>query len=299
MGAKTGQVKLAPTTMGRYTDEYLLSHTKQYAAVRHRNMIFYSLFRVAPTILKTVIYDKEDYLAADSTVNVHADYRKSHPVLNRLKEFFTIEEDTEGSFLMMANEVTHGASYLQLPDYEPSFVVDNSDYNTTSRTDEKGNTADLSASFDFATYCSNMSAMLSLAEFCNYLRENGLYDNTRIILTSDHGTGVKLYPEVTVTNPASFNALLMVKDFNAIGFTISDEFRTVADTPTLALHGLIEDPVNPYTGSPIDSTARINAPFQKIFSSGGFDPRQDALYRDLEVWYVHNDIRNWSGPYKE
>lgn len=32
-----------------------------------------------------------------------------------------------------------------------------------------------------------MAAMLRLGEWFDYLREEGVYDNTRIILVSDHG----------------------------------------------------------------------------------------------------------------
>ena len=53
-----------------------------------------------------------------------------------------------------------------------------------------------------------------------------------------------------------FNCLLMVKDFDATGFQVDDTFMTNADTPTLASAGLIDNPVNPFTGNPIDSSRR-------------------------------------------
>ena len=45
----------------------------------------------------------------------------------------------------------------------------------------------------------------------------------------------------------------MVKDFNSEGFTVSDEFMTNADVPTLATQDIISNPVNPFTGKPINS----------------------------------------------
>ena len=59
--------------------------------------------------------------------------------------------------------------------------------------------------------------------------------------------------------------LLMVKDFNAKGFTTIEEFMTNADTPTLAMNDLINNPVNPFTGKPINSNDK-NGP-QKVFMS--------------------------------
>ncbi len=51
----------------------------------------------------------------------------------------------------------------------------------------------------------------------------------------------------------TFYPLLMVKDFNGSGFATSYEFMTNADVPTLAFQGLINNPVNPFTGKPITS----------------------------------------------
>lgn len=45
--------------------------------------------------------------------------------------------------------------------------------------------------------------------------------------------------------------LMLVKDFNADTFTVSDEYMTNADVPTLAFRDLIEDPVDPATGAPV------------------------------------------------
>ena len=41
-----------------------------------------------------------------------------------------------------------------------------------------------------AHYQINMAAMLQLANWFDYMRENGVYDNTRIILVADHGRGL-------------------------------------------------------------------------------------------------------------
>ena len=55
---------------------------------------------------------------------------------------------------------------------------------------------------------------------------------------------------------ASFFPLLMVKDFNAHGFSVSDEFMTNADVPTISFDGVIENPVNPFTGKPINNAEK-------------------------------------------
>ena len=62
-----------------------------------------------------------------------------------------------------------------------------------------------------------------------------------------------------------FMPLLMVKDFDAKGFTVSKEFMTNGDTPVLATSGLIDDPVNPFTRNPITSEAKKGS--QTVFLS--------------------------------
>ena len=60
------------------------------------------------------------------------------------------------------------------------------------------------------------------------------------------------------TDLESYWPLLMVKDFDSKEFTVSDEFMTNGDVPTLAMQGLIDDPVNPFTGKAITSDAKQN-----------------------------------------
>lgn len=44
----------------------------------------------------------------------------------------------------------------------------------------------------------------------------------------------------------------MVKDFGSTGFTVCDDLMTNADVPFLATNGIVNDPVNPFTGHPIN-----------------------------------------------
>ena len=66
------------------------------------------------------------------------------------------------------------------------------------------------------------------------------------------------------------NPLFLVKDFNSKEFTISNEFMTNADTPTLAVDNLIRNPINPFTGRVINNDEK-NAHPQIVTSSGHWD----------------------------
>ena len=53
-----------------------------------------------------------------------------------------------------------------------------------------------------------------------------------------------------------FNSLLMVKDFGSREFTTDNTFMTNADVPTIAFRDLVENPVNPSTGKPINNLGK-------------------------------------------
>lgn len=108
------------------------------------------------------------------------------------------------------------------------------------------------------------------------MKENGVYDNTKIIIVSDHGSfssGAKsnlpsLGEELKV-KPQNFVASLLVKDFGSHGeITTDNTFMTNADTPYLATKDVIENAVHPFTHKPLkvenknDYTILNNAPAQ-------------------------------------
>jgi arylsulfatase A-like enzyme len=54
-------------------------------------------------------------------------------------------------------------------------------------------------------YHSNMATMLRVGEWMDYLKEQGVYDNTRIIIVADHGRKLKLMMmRVLSYTPCSF-----------------------------------------------------------------------------------------------
>ena len=172
---------------------------------------------------------------------------------------------------MMSNDTTHSPCLLQEPDYTPALNVDNTEYDIdmTARYTVNGVTMGMTNSYQVSHYHANMAAYLKLGEWFDYLREQGVYDNTRIILVSDHGRNVGQFGiTCNDTDMEYFMPLLMVKDFNATGFTVCEDFMTNGDTPALATSGLIENPENPFTGNPIISDYK-NGP-QTVYLSPDF-----------------------------
>ncbi|MFR6425472.1 MAG: hypothetical protein ACLUNO_07940 [Oscillospiraceae bacterium] len=144
--------------------------------------------------------------------------------------------------MVLTNDTTHDPVLLQEPEYVPALEVDNTQYERehADRFTVNGRTMTVEQRNDYAYYQCNVAALLQLGKWFDYLRENGVYDNTRIIVMSDHGGTMGQFPELLADDgmdAESFASLLMVKDFNSKGFTTSDEFMLSADVPLLAVEG--------------------------------------------------------------
>ena len=85
---------------------------------------------------------------------------------------------------------------------------------------------------------------------------------------------------------AGFNPLLMVKDFDADGEIRTDTtFMTTADVPSLAMEGIITDPVNPYTGKRITGDEKQN--LQYVSFSHDYEPEKNHGTTFTESpWYI-------------
>ena len=199
----------------------------------------------------------------------------SYTALMALPDITDIRSGNGDCFLMFANYTAHDFALLQEPSYTPEYTVDNTAYEASigERADWDGNTFTLDGYNNERFYDSNAAAYLGLARWFDYLRENGAYDNTRIIIVSDHAYS---YDE----QYRFFNPVLMVKDFDAHGFTVNEDFMINADTPLLAMDGLISSPVDPNTGDPLSDETKYIFPQYVVYNLGD------------TVWYeFQGDVR--------
>ena len=256
--------------------------------VRNRNFFMFSLMKAAPVVFQETVYDGGTYNSSssgsDSSLVVSSVNQKSntlftatgyttnfleaYSVLSKLPQITKITDDQQNTFLMMTNNTTHSPCQLQEPDYVPAIKVDNDAWNTDviKKYTINGVTMKMTNIHQVNHYHCNMAAYLKIGEWLDYLRANGVYDNTRIIIVSDHGDDLGQFDKkLGNLDLEFFMPLLMVKDFGAKGFTVSEDLMTNADTPALATSGLVKDPVNPFTGNPISTNGK-NGP-QTVFYS--------------------------------
>lgn len=307
-------------TQGKYNDiDAVIGKIEN----RKRNFFCYSIMKTMPLLVQEVIYDNGRYNQAEMRYdNVYgtqiqksisiaeglsSTFMDQYNVLVELPEITNVTEEDKNTFAMLSNCTTHEPMLLQEPGYVPSYYVDNTDYNTNNqeRFCVDGRKMIMENSYQMSHYQTNMAVLLQLGKWFDYMRENEVYDNTRIILVADHGRGLAQFDEVILGNENNemfdleyYYPLLMVKDFNSYEFRISEEFMTNADVPVLATESLIENPINPYTGNAIDNTAKestehyIFAGSQcvtTINNGNVFLPELWLRFNGKDVW----DSNNW------
>ncbi len=284
----------------RFVSPESFQYTETY---RKRQFFMYSIFKISPLFLQPFIYRGGTYHYPDAVNssalgNVNTEFNDSYSILEHFRDLTEISDSDGNTFMMMDNDITHDQTELQLPDYIPSEATDNSGLETDEREDWGGNVLHLTHR---EYYHVNMAALLKIGEWLDYLKENGVYDNTRIIITSDHGAAVGEEEALILsdgTDAEGFYPLLMVKDFNARSFEVSETFMTNADSPALAVKEIIPGPENPFTGNRLDGHEKSERE-QLVFGSD-FDDTDAYVFpkREGERWYrVRDDMRksdDWS-----
>jgi hypothetical protein len=274
-------------TDGVYTDLWLKRNSitlPPHSEVLKRNILWYAVFREAPLMFRQAINYHNTWCAPFSGYRMRL-FLNGYAVLDYLDELTNFEPKKENSAVFILNNATHENWFLQAPLYQPQLNVTN--YGKSMFSKE-------------VWYHANAAAVKRLSDYFDFLKLHDVYDNTRIILVSDHGA--RDYSYITKTSlpfhVEQFNAFLMVKDFNAKGGIKTDmTFMTNADVPALAMKELIENPVNPFTDNDITTTDQKNKP-QLILIDRVHNRNETEIEINTEnTYYVHDNIfdeKNWN-----
>jgi hypothetical protein len=270
-----------------YTKLWIKEHHLDFPStsdVLKRNLLWYSIFKTAPLALRQGIYLQGDWCAPVSSQKM-ALTLNGYSVLDYLPKLTGITGEQINTALIMVNNTTHETSFLQAPEYRPALNITN--YGNSPFKKEMA-------------YHINAAAFKRLAEWFEYLKAHNLYDNSRIILVSDHGPEPNFVTKIGLPfNVDQFNPLLLVKDFDSEGNLRTDmSFMSNADVPYLALNNHIHDPVNPFTGKAIHGEAKKSPLYIAVSGSIHLDdPMAAAFTLDPERdYYVHTNIfdpANW------
>ena len=280
------------TTIKMYTNLWFMEHQigedNITSAKIMRNFFWFAALKVSPTFLRLFVYDGSVFWSPENQGNSIVNFINSYAVLDYLPRLFSYEA-TAPEALFLTNEAIHESIMLQYPDYIPVANVTETGNGKYSQN---------------KVYQSSNAVYLKLGEFLDVLKENGVYDNTRIIIVSDHGSSTDAgitgdVPFLKLRREA-YNPLLLVKDFNSHGPLKTDmSFMTNADVPVLAAKNIISNPVNPFTKNPLTMDPKKNG--VTITTNNVFMPYQHGKYQfritDDQWVSVHDNIfdpANWS-----
>lgn len=197
-----------------------------------RDFLFFDFFRVCPVSLRGVLYDHGGWWSSikDKARDENSLAIKYYSALDYLPELSDVT-DGAGSYMAIDNDLPHEPAWMQYPGYtlEPEIT----DHGPNRFGDESV----------FIHYHTNAATLRMLGQWFAWMRESGVYDNTRIVIASDHGRHFwgenrTLETDFDKSELAAWNALLLYKDFGAAGEIRTDStFMTVADVPSLATQG--------------------------------------------------------------
>lgn len=282
----------AYVTDGNYRNDSFDMFEDIYEGKQLRNFVGHSFFKCAPLLFQFRMYDYGHYYSIGRG-GISSPFLNAYMVLDDLDYMTNITDEGENTFLMLQNATSHEPVFLSAPDYLPD---------TNCGDDEENNLAE-------CHYDVNMVTIMLLCDWFDYLRENGVYDNTRIIICADHGRELGEFDNLRfpIIDAELCNPLMMVKDFNDNDeFRTDNTFMTIADVPTLAVDGVIENPVNPFTGNLISSQPKEDGPFL-VTTSHHWDTTEDyggpdGTFLDVSdgYWVTVQDnifvMENWQ-PY--
>jgi hypothetical protein len=274
-------------TDSAYTSLWLAEHQfplPTTSDILKRNIFWYSMLKIVPLLLRETLYMEGNWCAPVMHNGIVASLN-GYAILDYLPQLTTLNIDDKNTCNIIVNNTTHENSFYQAPDYVPSISVTN--YGTSPYRHDW-------------SYPTNMAALKRLGDWIQFLKKEGIYDNTRIIIVSDHGPETNFVIKSKLPlNVDQFNPLLLIKDFGASGELKTDmSFMSNADVPYSAVKDIIVAPVNPFTGKPVtlESAAEYKKTPLYIAVSGSIhlggaqstqfilDPKQD--------YYIHDSIFN-------
>ena len=277
--------------IGKYTSLWYKNHNIEKLDILSsrisRNFIFFSFFKILPPVLRPVIYHRE-YWVSDENFDNFESFINSYSIIDYLDKIVKINDNKNGSFILANNEAVHEPILLQYPQYVPQKNV--TDIGNSKRNED-------------GEYHVMAGCFLKYLDFFDYLKKEGVWDNTKIIFVSDHGFTHETGNYDNSNLPFlidDYTAFLMVKDFNADDepLQIDYTFMTNADTPYLALKNIIDNPKNPFTGNLLK--VEDKAPLMKLDMGPAVSTRirNDTKYpvKDDEWWGVKENIfenKNW------
>ncbi len=254
---------------------------------KKNKFIRFSLFRMMPINLRYDFYQDKNWFLPYASENSINSSIYNYAMLSSIKDFVSIEE--EGNYYnILHNMMTHEPNFFN-SDYLPSYsALPVSDDDLYIYKDENS----------VRHFYVNVASINILIDFINFLKDNEVYDNTKIILVSDHGRllNTTVFTNENIQFASWYNALLMCKDFNRKGsIKVDTNFMTIADMPYLAVKH-IDSVKNPFNNKLITNDYKNNGAYIINLNSFEIKNQLKNSYNFDNYYFVKDnifDINNW------
>lgn len=250
---------------------------------------YFSIMNILYPPLRSFITNGTDYYYCKLSYSFNTLYLNSFAELYYMNQAFSFDSDAP-TYTFIGNDTTHEFMILD-KDYMPSVIGAN-------------NPPAPDCAYDDVTPTNgwhvNVAALMQVGKILKTLKDNNAYDNTRIIVVADHGSGIpmKAFQGFTDTTACNLNPLLLVKDFGATGSYKTDStLVTNAETRNFATKDLGLSNTNPFTGKTF--TSMYGAHEIKVSKSGNWriEPmRNSTQFPEQDPLIVTDNIflpENW------
>jgi YidC/Oxa1 family membrane protein insertase len=245
---------LSGTLAGRFREEFPVEDESPIDSFDFDILFRYGIFRVSPPALRYGIHYKGQWWR-EAAYNSYGRAAAEFSSLYYLPDLCGIDEGP-GTLNIFMNAVTHESGAYNssfFPQPEPVRFSD-------EETEKYGSEENAEYMYTF------MAAMKQLLKWIDFLKKEEVYDNTRIIVVSDHG-GSYHNPLIDFGEMEGHNPLLLVKETGSQGrLAVSPELMTHADTPALAVRNLAEAAEE--TGNTNEAVARAERETAVLTQSG-------------------------------
>ena len=239
--------------VGKFSEEWIRNNIQSeeneinntLKDILNEYLINFSFFRIMPNFTRQRIYDGSRWLKP-AKVNLPLKFINHYSVLDKLPQLTGF--DAQGNtFNSTGNETTHEPFMLDL--YPKEFF-------NSIEIDSTKVELPFSDKRTLMHFYTQIGALKKFIEWFEFLKENNVYDNTKIVIVGDHGRDITdpYFSEFSENEEERneytfYHPLLLYKDFDSNDdLEISKEFMTNADVPTLATSH-IENAKNPFTGN--------------------------------------------------
>ncbi|WP_298533301.1 membrane protein insertase YidC [uncultured Treponema sp.] len=197
------------------------------------------------------------------------------------------------SYIFIENELTHSPTEL-----DDSFLLPGNKSSTNHLSYYPNDV------YDQRHYDVNVCTYKLISNWISFLKENNVYDNTRIIIVSDHGRDLNVpcfNDDSLKKEKAYFHPVLLFKDFNSNKELAQDNsFMTNADTLFLAKQNLGLSDKNPFTGKSFEQDKKngvnIFMSYRDEYMGDGMREKSSFTLLKEIGFFVHDDIfqkENW------